>query len=229
MAKIKELPKYERPREKALRYGIEQLSNEELLAILLRTGTRDKSALDLAHNLNSQTCGLTNLFHTPYQALLDINGIGPSKALILSSCFELCLRYLKTLSGEVGPVELKSLIRRYYLRLKNEEQEVLFLVTLNQRKEMVHEECLYKGNDISVDCQPNEIIKKVLLYNSKSFYLIHNHPSGNQDPSNNDALITTEIVRLSRKVDIKLEDHIIIGATGYYSFKNMAGEPLILN
>lgn len=229
MAKIKELPLFERPREKALRYGIESLSNEELLAIILRTGTREISALDLAHKLNSESRGLNNLFHMPFQALLDINGIGPGKALILSSCFELCNRYLKTLSGEVGPVKLESLLSRYSLRMRSEEQELLILVTLNQRKEIIYEECLYKGSDVSVDCQPKEIVKKVLLHNGKSFYLIHNHPSGNYEPSTNDAFMTTEIVRLSKKVNIRLEDHIIIGTNGYYSFKEMRLNPLIFN
>ena len=229
MAKIKELPKFERPREKAIRYGIENLSNEELLAIMLRTGTRDMSALDLAHKLNSESCGLTNLFHMPYQALLDINGIGPGKALILSSCFELCSRYLKTLSGEDGPVDLNSLINRYALKLKNEECEVLMLISLNKRKEIIYEECLYKGNDISVDCQPDQVVKKVLLHNGKSFYLIHNHPSGNHEPSTNDSMMTTEIVRRTRKVNITLEDHLIIGKDGYYSFKEMRFKPLIFN
>lgn len=229
MAKIKELPKFERPREKAIRYGIENLSNEELLAIMLRTGTRDMSALDLAHKLNSESCGLTNLFHMPYQALLDINGIGPGKALILSSCFELCSRYLKTLSGEDGPVDLNSLINRYALKLKNEECEVLMLISLNKRKEIIYEECLYKGNDISVDCQPDQVVKKVLLHNGKSFYLIHNHPSGNHEPSTNDSMMTTEIVRRTRKVNITLEDHLIIGKDGYYSFKEMCFKPLIFN
>ena len=229
MAKIKELPKFERPREKAIRYGIENLSNEELLAIMLRTGTRDMSALDLAHKLNSESCSLTNLFHMPYQALLDINGIGPGKALILSSCFELCSRYLKTLSGEDGPVDLNSLINRYALKLKNEECEVLMLISLNKRKEIIYEECLYKGNDISVDCQPDQVVKKVLLHNGKSFYLIHNHPSGNHEPSTNDSMMTTEIVRRTRKVNITLEDHLIIGKDGYYSFKEMCFKPLIFN
>ena len=229
MAKIKELPKYERPREKALRYGIGSLSNEELIAILLRTGTKDSSALDLAHKLNSESRGLTNLFNMPYRAILDINGIGPGKALILSSCFELCSRYLKSLSGEAGPVNLDSLLRRYYLRLRNEDNETLTLITLNQRKEIIYEECLYKGNEISVDCQPEQIVKKVLFHNGKSFYLIHNHPSGNYQPSNSDAYMTTEIVRQSRKMDVKLEDHIIIGNNGYYSFKKMTLTPLIYN
>ena len=229
VAKIKELPKYERPREKALRYGIASLSNEELIAILLRTGTKEKSALDLAHKLNSESRGLANLFHMPFQALIDINGIGPGKALILSSCFELCSRYIKSLSGEMGPVDLKSLISRYSLRLKNEDSEMLILISLNQRKEIIYEECLYKGSDISVDCQPEQIVKKVLLHNGKSFYLIHNHPSGNYEPSSSDAYVTTEIVRYSRKMNIKLEDHIIIGKNGYYSFKNMTLSPLIIN
>ena len=82
LSKIKELPVLERPREKAVRYGVGSLSNEELIAVLIRTGTKDESALDLAHTINSRFHGLSNLFNASYHALTDINGIGPGKAMI---------------------------------------------------------------------------------------------------------------------------------------------------
>ena len=133
LSKIKELPVLERPREKAIRYGLDILSNEELLAILIRTGTKDESALDIAHKIDSESHGLTNLFHTSYRALLDINGIGPGKALMLSACFELCNRYLRTFYGESGSVNTLDVFHRYSLKIRNSDKEVLILVILNRK------------------------------------------------------------------------------------------------
>ena len=126
MSKIKELPVLERPREKAMRNGLNSLSNEELLAILIRTGTRDESAIDIAHRINSESHGLSNLFHISYQALLDINGIGPGKALILSACFELCNRYLYTIHGESRIMSSLDIYNRYSLRMRKAIERFLF-------------------------------------------------------------------------------------------------------
>lgn len=194
VAKIKELPKLERPREKAIRYGIESLSNEELLAILLRTGTKEESALDVAHKLNSGSRGLNNLFQMPYASLLDVKGVGMSKALILSACFELSKRYQRTLFGDVGKVSAEEIYHRYINRLIHEEKEVLIIVILNNRSEIIYEEEIFSGGDDYLVYSPSEIVKKVILHNGKSFYLVHNHPSGTCRASDNDCYATEELV-----------------------------------
>lgn len=219
MSKIKELPVIERPREKAIRFGIDKLSNEELLAILIRTGTKDSSALDIAHLINSDNRGLYNLFQKPYEALLDIKGIGPGKALILSACFELSNRYHSSCFENSGTVDTESLYKRFSAILKKENREVLILVVLNGRHNIVYEETAFIGAEDSVNCPPIDIVKKVIIHHGKSFYLIHNHISGNAYPSDNDIFVTSEVIRTSNKLKVKMIDHIIIGNESFYSFK----------
>ena len=219
---IKELPKLERPREKAIRFGIDTLSNEELIAILLGSGTKSHSVLEIAHQLHSSSHGLFNLFKKSYEALLDNHGIGPSKALILSACFELCKRYQSSCYLENKKVDTDSIYLRYAMKLKTESREVLVLIVLNSKEQIIHEEVLYKGNEGSVDCSPNEIVKKVILHNGKYFYLIHNHPSGGCEPSPEDIALTGQVMSIAERVSIPLIDHIIIGRYGYYSFASFS-------
>lgn len=221
MIKIKQLPKNARPREKAIRYGIDSLSNEELLAILIRTGTKDESALDIAYKISHGNYGLNNLFQMTYESLLDIKGIGPSKALILSSCFELNRRYQTSLFGDKDKINTNDICHRYIDKLINEQNEIVILIILNKRKEIIYEEEIYSGGEDFVHYSPESIVKKVILHNGYGFYLIHNHPSGNPRPSDNDYYATNEIIRLSNRVGIKLIDHIIIGKSGYYSMKEI--------
>lgn len=217
MGKIKDLPKQERPREKAIRFGIDKLSNEELIAILLGTGTKEVSALDLAHTIYSNSLGLVNLLNKPYEALVKVKGIGPGKALILASCFELSKRYENLLNYEVQKVNSEYLYQRYIRRVSESDKEHLIIVVLNGKKQIIHEERIYLGSEESVDCNPQEIVKNVILHKGKYFYLIHNHPSGNANPSESDRMLTTKIIITSNYLGIILLDHIIIGSNGYYS------------
>lgn len=216
--KILELPKQERPREKAIRFGIETLSTEELLAILLRTGTKDVSALDLAHDMLSASHGLKNLLMKPYEALLDVRGIGPGKALILSACFELSKRYGMLSYYDLEVASNTYLYQRYIGRLSQSDQEQIIIVVLNNKKRIIHEEIIYQGSEESVDCDPLQIVKKVILHKGKYFYLIHNHPSGNAQPSEADRVLTTNIIATANMMRVILLDHIVIGSHGYYSF-----------
>lgn len=232
LAKIKELPVFERPREKAMRYGLDSLSSEELIAILIRTGTKDASALDISHRIYSESHGLINLFHKSYQALLDINGIGPGKALVLSACFELCNRYFKLFNGESESVNSVDIYKRYVLKMKKSNKETFVLLVLNRKKEIIHEENLYQGSEFHIDCQPMEIIKKVILHNGAYFYMIHNHPSGDYQPSPHDVDFTTRIIATANRVNVEMVDHIIVGDNGFYSFKvhdKLSSIPLINN
>ena len=213
-----------------MRYGLNSLSNEELLAILIRTGTKEASALDLAHEINKKSHGLSNLFHISYQALLDINGIGPGKALILSACFELCNRYLYTFHGESGIVSSLDVYNRYALKMRKISKEILVLLILNRKKEIIYEENLYLGSENHVTCQPTEIVKKVILHNGSYFYMIHNHPSGDYTPSPEDVDLTMQVIVTSNRVNVRMLDHIIIGDDGFYSFKSSAKcTPIISN
>ena len=220
MGTIDQLPVLERPREKALRFGIKKLSNDELLAILLRTGVKGASALELANRVSAMSNGLINLFSKPYEALLDINGIGPGKALVLASCFELCHRIIESRDVSENKITSYDLFKRYQMRLAIEEREVFILVVLNRQRRIIYEEYMYRGNESGVNCDPTEVVKKVIKNNGTYFYIIHNHPSGNYKPSNEDLLLTHEIIRASNRVKVYALDHLIITSEGYYSFRS---------
>lgn len=218
MNKIKDLPKYDRPREKAIRFGIETLSTEELLALILGFGTKDIPVLELAHSLMRDSNGLFNLFSKSFESLLEFKGIGKGKALLLSACFELSKRYDASRFMEDDIVDIPMLYQRYAPRLRGLNKEVFIIIILNSKQKIIHEETFYKGGEERVDCSPLEIIKKVILHGGKSFYIMHNHPSGNCLPSVQDVDLTTDIITRSYQVRIKMIDHIIIGGDAYYSF-----------
>ena len=219
MSKVQELPKYERPREKAKRFGIESLSNEELLALILATGTKDVPVLDLSHQLLADSHGLVNLFQKDYESLLDVKGIGPSKALLLSACFELSKRYDNSRYTEER-TSTSQLYHRYLSRLRSSGKELMVLVITNKKGKIVHEATMYQGSDVKVDFSVKEIIRKVLVHSGKYFYLLHNHPSGNCNPSPVDLSTTLKVIEESKKVNIELIDHIIIGDNGYWSYRD---------
>lgn len=220
VSKIKDLPTYERPREKAKQFGIESLSNEELIALLLGTGTKNLSVMEVAHNLLSDNHGLSNLFRKPYQALLDVKGIGPGKALVLSATFELSKRYLTTNSGDEIIENSEQIYHRYISRLKDLNNEVVMLVILNRRKRIIYEEIIFKGGEDRVGCSSGEIVKKVLIHGGKSFYLIHNHPSEIIEPSDFDRILTGNIEIEAKTLNINFVDHLIVSQNGFYSFFN---------
>ena len=197
---------------------MDSLSNEELLAILIRTGTKDVSVLDIAHKINGESNGLANLFNTSYEALLEINGIGPGKAMILSACFELCNRYIGSFYGETGSVSTIDIYNRYAMKMRSKGKESFVLAILNRKREIVHEEFLYVGSEFHVTCQPMEIVRKVILHKGACFYIVHNHPSGDCFPSKDDVELTTRVISVSNRVNVRMLDHIIIGDTGFYSF-----------
>ena len=218
MGKIQDLPKYDRPREKAKRFGIDRLSNEELIALLLGTGTKDLSVMDLSHRLLDESHGLVNLFTKPYTALLSVHGIGPGKALILSACFELSKRYDASMHLE-EKMNSDILYQRYSRELKLSDKELLVIVIVNRIGKIIYEETLYKGTDKRVECSPQEIVKKVIIHGGEGFYIIHNHPSGVVQPSSLDLATTLQIVSEANKFHINMIDHIIIGETGYWSYQ----------
>ena len=219
MSKIKSLPTLERPREKAFHYGVDRLSDHELLAILIGSGTVDSSALDIAYKMLSDHKGLLNLVQKPFSDLVRFKGIGKSKAIKIIAAFEIAKRFnsLKSIQ-EYLPVSSSEIYERYKYHVASVNQECLLLIILNSQKRVIHEVNLYKGNESSVNCSWRQIIQQVLIHNGKYFYIVHNHPSGNHSPSKEDIDFTTTLIKESQKLKIKLLDHLIISDNGYFSF-----------
>ena len=219
MSKIKDLPALERPREKALRYGVSSLSNYELIALIISSGCANSSAMDIAYAMLSDNNGLFSLVKKPFPDLLNYRGIGKDKALKISATFEIAKRFNSLQSDEKEVIDDPiQLFNKYLPILSFSNQEHVYLVILDKRKRVVHEVNLYKGTLDSVEVSTTQIIQQIMIHGGSYFYLIHNHPSGEVEPSEDDMIITTELINECKKVGICMLDHLIIGTDGYFSF-----------
>jgi DNA repair protein RadC len=218
MPKIKEIPKEERPIEKMLTSGASSLSNVELLAILLNTGTKDLSAKELAENLLVSINGMTSLKDTTLQNLLQIKGIGNKKACTLLAAIELSKRLEKKLDYKEKITSASKLAAYFKNELKEEYQEYFYCVYLDTTKKIIEKRLLFKGTLNYSTVHPREVFKYAYLNNAASMILVHNHPSGEVEPSKQDIALTKEIEDLAKIHGIVLDDHIIIGKDKYYSF-----------
>lgn len=213
-------PVEERPREKAIYYGIETLSNQELVAVILRTGNKEMSVLNLAQFLLDEIGGFQELKDIDYQRLIQIKGIKQTKAIELMACIELAKRMQSKQS-------IKNRIRQpkdAYAYIKNklmfEKQEKVVLLCLNNHLEIVQDKLLFIGSgDVSL-LETKEVFQYTLRSGCNRIILIHNHPSGNPKPSHEDQEITRKIEMMAKHLDIEFIDHIIIGDHCYYSFKS---------
>jgi len=213
-------PVEERPREKAIYYGIETLSNQELVAVILRTGNKEMSVLNLAQFLLDEIGGFQELKDIDYQRLIQIKGIKQAKAIELMACIELAKRMQSKQS-------IKNRIRQpkdAYAYIKNklmfEKQEKVVLLCLNNHLEIVQDKLLFIGSgDVSL-LETKEVFQYTLRSGCNRIILIHNHPSGNPKPSHEDQEVTRKIEMMAKHLDIEFIDHIIIGDHCYYSFKS---------
>ena len=219
MNKIKDLPILDRPREKALRYGLDKLSNEELLALLIGFGGKDNSALDIAKTMLVDSHGLYYLAHKSIEELKEYKGISTAKALNLSAIFELFKRYQEKeyeMSEEM--INAPFLYQKYISHLNEMPQETFILIVLDKRKQITYEITLYKGGNHKLSISYRNLFKQIIIHNGYYFYVIHNHPDGSLTPSKNDILFTSQLTRRCDNLDIVLLDHLIFTDRGYYSF-----------
>lgn len=219
--KIKDLCQAERPRERLLASGADALSSAELLAILLRTGSGGRNAIELSHELLGASGGsLVKLSWQTAQSLTAINGIGQEKAAALLACFELARRWLL----EVNAFEGKGIYdpsEAYHAivpRMKGLDHEECWAMFLNRLKRVLSLEMITKGIDGMVPIDAAKIAKRALELNADSVIIFHNHPSGDPTPSNAD-LNSTEALRDALvHLGKKLLDHIIVSDDRYFSF-----------
>lgn len=217
---IKELPPDDRPREKLLLKGSQNLSDAELIAILLRTGKKGKSVIEIARELISSEGNLSMVAGKTVDSLQKVSGIGKDKAATLAAAFELSRRILsqsKWLSNKkvTSPQEIADI---FIPILRDENKEKFIVVCLNSANKIIKHETISVGNLNSSIVHPREIFKVAIDCSSASIILIHNHPSGNPEPSNEDISITKKIVESGKIMDIPVFDHLIIAGDTYTSF-----------
>lgn len=224
---IKEWAPDERPRERLLKYGPSQLSNAELLAILLRTGRAGRSAVDIARDvMESGKNDLGRLAKLRVQDLTHIPGIGKAKAITLVAAMELGRRRQSVAPAPGKPITQSTDAVRYLQPLLQDQfQEMLVVLYLNQGGYIVHEECLSKGGIACTAVDVRLILKVALEHVATSIILCHNHPGGSMRPSPADIQATRMVKAAASQLEIRLLDHLIVSEQGYYSFANEGGLP----
>jgi len=223
--KIPRWPKNERPRERLLQDGPQHLTEAELLGILLGKGTRKKTAVDLARELLDRYESLQKLFSRSPSELTTVKGIGPAKAAILSAAFEL-VRRIQSRKGADRPLFKRSSdVAGHYLPLMRDlRKEVFKVLLLNRANRFIKEAFISEGTlDASV-VHPRDVFREALLEPAAAIILIHNHPSGNPSPSDEDLRITKQLVEAGRLLGIKVYDHIILAGESY---RSLADEGLL--
>ncbi|WP_053957520.1 RadC family protein [Inediibacterium massiliense] len=218
---IREMAKTERPREKLLKWGVECLSNAELLAILIRTGTKDLSALDLAQKvLSIDQEGLRYLTNCTVEELSNIKGIGIAKACQILSSIELGKRLALSSSKEkysiTSPKDVSNILMeemRYY------KKEYFKTILLNTKNEILSIDNISIGSLNSSLVHPREVFVNAIKKSVASIILVHNHPSGNPKPSSEDINVTKRLIEAGKIIGIYILDHIIIGDGKYISLK----------
>ena len=220
---MKEMACEERPYERCERFGASNLTDSELLAVLLRTGTRGENALQLAdkilHPVFSQK-GVLNLHQWTYEQLMQIKGIGKVKAIQILCLAELSRRLAKATAQEGLNFSNPASIARYYMEdLRHEKQEHMKLLMLNSKAKLLGETTISKGTVNASLVTPRELFIEALQKNAVSIIILHNHPSGDPSPSREDMLTTKRIQDAGALIGIELLDHIIIGNNCYISFR----------
>ena len=218
---VKELPDTERPYEKCLMYGAEALTDAELISVIIRTGSRGERCVDLAHRiLNAGPDGLLNLLQLDVKQLTKIHGIGNVKAVQLKCIGELAKRIASTRRRQQVILESPESIAFYYMeRMRHETQEILMLAMFDSKSMLIGEKVISIGTSNAALISAREIYRTALQAQAVYIVILHNHPSGNPEPSREDIQVTRKIKQSGEILDILLMDHIIIGDNRYFSFR----------
>lgn len=222
--KIKDLPNDERPYERCLREGPEVLSDAELLSIIIRTGSREANSLELASKiltLNYPKEGILGLLHLSLQELTAIKGIGQVKGIQLMCIGELSRRIWKRklLEQPLTFQNPQSIADYYQEDMRHQEREQLHIMLFNTKQVMIRDVLISQGTVNASLAGPREILIEALRYQAVSLVLVHNHPSGDPEPSREDILLTRRIKDAGELVGIQLQDHVIIGDGVFVSLK----------
>ncbi len=218
-SKITDWPKEERPREKLIKYGPASLSETELIAILLRTGAGKITAVDLAKTLLKEFRNLNHLSSRSLKELEEYKGLGVVKSVTLLAAFELGRRY------DAAKVESRDkisspddVVKKYQSRFRDLKQEMFQVLLLDSANHLLDEKIITVGTLNSSLVHPREVFKPAILEPAASIILLHNHPSGNPEPSQDDVQITRQIVEAGKILSIPVHDHIILAIDKYCSF-----------
>ena len=208
--KIKDIPREGRPRERFLKLGPEALSDAELFAILLRTGSKGENVIDMSNRLIAEY-GLEKLFECSLNELQEIKGIGQTKAMQILTIAEL----QKRANQSKKPIKkincAEDVFNLMHEKLKDKKEEQFHVIMLDTKNNVIGEQMITKGILDASIIHPREVFKPAIKNSASKIILVHNHPSGDPNPSQEDLVITENIIKTGEEIGIKVLDHIIIG------------------
>ncbi len=219
--KIKDMPYENQPQTRLLEAGPEALSNAELLAIIMRTGIKEKNVMELSNEL-FRRYPLHTLPATSVHELKKMFGIGETKAAQIVSFFELARRSSYSVQKSKREIRnSKSAYEHFKPILQDKKQEHFYAIFLDARKKIITQHLLFLGTNNAALIHPRDILAKAISANASSFIMVHNHPSGDATPSREDIEVTQRLSQNAELMDIPLLDHIIVGQDSYYSMRDM--------
>ncbi|MDD6434949.1 MAG: DNA repair protein RadC [Clostridiales bacterium] len=219
---IRSIPAEDRPLEKLISYGPEQLTDSELLAIILRTGVRDENILEIARKLchmkDEVYPGILGIFHASYDELISLRGIGKVKACQLLSVAEFSKRIHKARANDRLDFSSPSSVADFYMEeMRHKDREEMKLILLDIKLRKIREITISQGTVNATPASPREIFREALRLDATNIIMIHNHPSGDPTPSSQDVYITDQLEKAGELIGIRLVDHLVIGDGTYVS------------
>ena len=209
---IKSWPQSERPREKRLHQGVSSLSDAELLAIFIQTGTQGATAVDVARNLLQQFGGLASLLSADKQSFCSARGLGEARFSLLQAALEISRRQVYETLGREDVLSSPEHVRQYLsLHLTGLQHEVFAALFLDNRHRVIEYQELFSGTIDSAAVYPREVVKRCLRCNAAAVIFAHNHPSGVAEPSDTDVRLTRKLSDALALVDVRVLDHLVIG------------------
>ncbi len=218
MGKIKDLPKIDRPRERLISKGSKNLKDEELLAILLRTGREGESAAEVAKRILKKY-PKRKLLYMSYEDLIEIEGISEGKACTVLASIELVKRALAIKEETLPVIRSAEDVLAQVVYMRDKKREHLMAIYLNARNEMIYKKPMFIGTLNASIVHPREIFALALEKNAAAVIIAHNHPSGSKEPSEDDIRITKRIAEAGKIMGVQLIDHVIITKKSYFSFR----------
>lgn len=216
---IKDLPECEKPRERMLEYGVENLSNVDLLSIILRNGVKDISVKEVAINILNNVESINDLSSLGVRELSNIKGVGPVKAITLLASIELgkrvSIKEAKANMSLSNKEKIHEVFKKFFI---NENQEKFLAIFLDNKKCLINYKILFIGTNNASIAHPREVFMEAIKANASAVVVMHNHPSGKVLPSEEDKNITEKLIQSGHMLGIPLLDHIITNGEEYYSF-----------
>lgn len=218
--RVKDLIESERPRERLINCGAENLSNEDLLSIIMKSGTKNKNVKELSIDILNKYGNIENLQEVQVESLKEIKGIGTVKAIELVATIELGRRIFlnNKVNNKKKLVNAKDIWLETRYLFFNKKQEYFYALYFNNKQELIDKKMLFKGTINKSVVHPREVFKEAYLLSASSIICMHNHPSGDTTPSREDIHFTHKLFEIGNIQNIIIQDHIIVSNDSYYSF-----------